>query len=114
MKLEDNFLTGTIDRMFKNKNGLWEVVDYKTNRINSDQIASAAKSYKIQIEVYALLLSSIFPGQDSYVVTLYFIQPDDYYQKIFTNDELIEVENKLLQTIGKIKQYYPYTKKSIS
>jgi len=114
MKLEDNFLTGTIDKMYKNENGLWEVVDYKTNRINSDQIASAAKSYKIQIEVYALLLSSIFPGQDSYVVTLYFIQPDDYYQKIFTNDELIEVENKLLQTIGKIKQYYPYTKKSIS
>ena len=55
-----------------------------------------------------------FPQQDIYAVTLYFIQPDDYYQKLFTKNELKEVENKLLHTINKIKQYYPYTDKNLN
>jgi ATP-dependent helicase/nuclease subunit A len=113
MKLAENFLTGTIDRMYKNKSGLWEVVDYKTNKVESKQIAATAESYKTQIEVYALLLSSIFPEQENYAVTLYFIRPDDYYQKVFAKDELSEVENKLLQTINDLKQYYPYTEKNL-
>jgi len=114
MKLKDNFLTGTIDRMFKNKNGLWEVVDYKTNKIESGQIEATSENYETQIEVYALLLSSVFPEQDNYKVTLYFSHPDGYSQESFTKNELIEVENKLLQSIKEIKQYYPYTKKSLS
>jgi ATP-dependent helicase/nuclease subunit A len=113
MKLGDSFLTGTIDRMYKNENSLWEVVDYKTNRIESNQMATTAESYKTQIEVYAFLLSSIFPEQENFTVTLYFIQPDDYFQKVFTKDELSEIENKLLQTVQELKQYYPYTNKSL-
>jgi ATP-dependent helicase/nuclease subunit A len=114
MKLGDSFLTGTIDKMFKNQNGLWQVVDYKTNKIGTRQIANTAESYRTQIEVYALLLSSIFPEQDNYIITLYFIQPDDNFQKDFKKDELLEIENKLLQTIKEIKKYYPYTDKILS
>jgi len=114
MKLGDNFLTGTIDRMFKNENGLWEVVDYKTNKIESGQIEATSENYETQIEVYALLLSSVFPEQENYKVSLYFSHPDGYSQESFTKDKLIEVENKLLQSIKEIKQYYPYTKKSLS
>ncbi len=113
-KLGDSFLTGAIDRMFKNENRLWEVVDYKTNKIKSNQIDITAEKYKTQIEVYALLLSSIFPQQKNYNVTLYFIQPDDFFKKVFTKDELIKVENKLLQTIQEVKQYYPYTDKRLT
>ena len=39
------------------------------------------------------------------------IQPDDFYQKVFTKDKLLEIENKLTQTINEVKQYYPYTNK---
>lgn len=113
MKLEDNFLTGTIDRMYKNGNGLWEVIDYKTNKIDSKQIAKTAENYKTQIEVYALLLSSIFPKQKEFAVTLYFIQPDGYHKKVYEWDELNQIENKLMQTIIEIKQYYPYTTKNL-
>ena len=113
MKLADNFLTGTIDRMYKNENGLWEVVDYKTNKINSGQIQLTAESYEIQLEVYALLLSALLPEQENYPVTLYFIQPDEIYQRVFTRDCLTKVESELLNTIKQIKQYYPYTNKNL-
>jgi len=113
LKLGDSFLTGTIDRMYKNSNDLWEVVDYKTNKIESNQIELTAEKYKTQIEVYALLLSAIFPEQEKYDITLYFVQPDDKYRKSFTKKDLNEIESKLLSIVKEIKQYYPYTDASL-
>src|SRR3989338_9304360 len=53
------YLKGTIDRL-TSVDGIWTVVDFKTDRLNRDKEFSArTKSYSIQMGFYALAVSKI-------------------------------------------------------
>ena len=65
------------------------------------------------MDVYALLLQSVFPEQKDYTVNLYFINADKIYSKVYPLDQIREHEDGFLQLIEEIKQYYPYTSKMI-
>jgi hypothetical protein len=108
MRLDQDFLIGTLDRIFKNESDQWEVIDYKTNRIDSTQIAQLALKYQFQIEVYALLLSRLYPDQDFFPVRLYFTEPDQFHHYKFFKAELEQIHNRVCETIKEIKKYPPY------
>ena len=105
-KLGEDYFTGTIDRMFKNEAELWEVVDYKTNRIDADHIEAAAKKYEWQIKAYAFLLSKLYPEQKTYPVSLYFLHPDKIYRQSFDQEETIKIEKFFFNTISEIKNNF--------
>ena len=105
--LENDYFTGTLDRLYKNKDGLWEVVDYKTNRITEFQVESEAEKYNWQIKAYAFLLSRLYPGQEKFPVTLYFVNPDRIFQNVFNKNECMEIEENLLHTIRNINERFP-------
>jgi len=108
MQLDSDYITGTLDRIFLNENDEWEVLDYKTNKIISHQVVTTAKKYQTQMEVYALLVASIYPSQKRYPISLYFTEPDQIYQYTFSTAELNKIRQKVMRVIKSIKQLPPY------
>ncbi len=107
MKIGDDYFTGTLDRIYKDENGEWLVADYKTNRITEDQINREGLKYEWQIKSYALLLSRLFPDQAQYRINLYFIKPDRIYQRSFSREDVLDIENFFKDKIDEIKNTFP-------
>jgi len=106
MRLGEDYFTGTLDRLFVNNAGLWEVADYKTNRIAPGSVQREVKKYDWQIKSYALLLSKLFPGQPEFPVSFYFLSPDAIHRQIFTAEDVTRFESFLIDTIREIKEKY--------
>lgn len=53
-------LHGFIDMLFQDAAGDWHIVDYKTNRITSDQVPATATGYEMQLLLYALAAERTF------------------------------------------------------
>ncbi len=111
MQLGTDFFTGTLDRMFLNQNGHWEVLDYKTNHISGGQVEKTGQKYDMQMKAYALLLSALFPNQNTYPITLYFLHPGAAYQKNFSAKDIAAIETDFLELVSRIKAYYPFGSK---
>ncbi len=107
MSLGQDFFTGTIDRIIKNEQGWWKVIDYKTNHIRADQVAEKAQDYQWQMKGYALLLSQLFPQQQQFPVALYFVLPDELFERTYTKKDIEEIQNTFVSLIEKIKRQYP-------
>ena len=107
-KTGSDFLPGTIDRLYRNGDGDWEIIDYKTNRILQDDIEKISADYHIQIEVYALLLAGIYPGQKRYRVNLYFTHIDALRGYDFGTEDLARSERQLQEIIDGIRHLDPY------
>ena len=105
MSVSNDILSGTIDRIFVNDDGSWEIVDYKTNRISNKRVAWMSDRYRLQMEIYALLVSRLFPQQDRVTVTLYFIEPDMVFQMVYDRNKLLVIESNVLDLIRQIKKY---------
>ena len=108
-QIGSDFLTGKLDRVYKNDNGQWIVLDYKTNNITADELSHTILKYKVQIEIYALLIASVYPKQVNYEICLYFLIPDEIHTVVFDAVRLKSVEEKFMKVIQEIKQFYPYT-----
>ncbi len=52
----DDFLTGKIDRLFKEPSGIWHVVDYKTDAIDFSELQQRSDFYMPQLGFYAFLV----------------------------------------------------------
>jgi ATP-dependent helicase/nuclease subunit A len=107
-------LKGIFDCMFRNPGQKWEIVDYKTNRIREDEIASTTEKYEFQMRCYALLLSYLFPGQKEYCVNLYFLEQDKLIPKIYheleieaTRAEVAQLMNELFRMESELFYAFP-------
>ena len=85
---------------------IWQIIDYKTNDIKSNQANTTAKKYLLQMDVYALLLSGVFPDQKEYPVNLYFTKPDEIYKKIYSPDEIKDIKIRVKKIINELKEKY--------
>jgi ATP-dependent helicase/nuclease subunit A len=111
MKLGEDYIGGTLDKIFKNKDGHWEVLDYKTNRIGRSQVAETLERYRIQSQTYALLLAHLYPQQEQYSVNFYFTQLDFNQQERYSKKDISQIEQEFGQVITEIKGCFePYCK----
>ena len=104
----EDFLTGTLDRLFRDSDGVWNILDYKTDRIDRSGVSLRGESYLPQMKFYALLLSR-FVGAPSVKVTLLFTEhPDIPVQRILRQRDLEEFENLLSSVTRRIKSgFFP-------
>ena len=107
IRLGEDFLTGSIDRLYRNRDGLWEVVDYKTNRIKPEALQREAQKYEWQMKTYALLVSRLYPEQKVYPVSLYFLHPDLLHTVAYSHTDIEVIEKDFLRLIRKIKSDFP-------
>ncbi|MGH1365178.1 MAG: UvrD-helicase domain-containing protein [Calditrichia bacterium] len=108
MKLGSDYFTGTLDLIFKNDSGEWEVLDYKTNNIVGSELSTEGMKYDMQIKAYAILLSHMYPGQQTYSITLHFLKPQEDYRRTYSQQDIEQLEASFLQLINAIKSLPPF------
>lgn len=99
----EDFLTGTMDRLYKDNNGLWCVLDYKTDRLTEKDLLLKAEQHKHQLSFYALLVHKMFQ-QKTVRATLHFLNyADSPVHYDFSEEEIKSFETIVKDSIIKIK-----------
>ena len=100
---ETHILRGKIDRIDKLKDGVFEIVDYKTDRRLPSQ---ESVDNNIQLSIYHLALSSHWPNlnPEEVKLSLYFLKHGEKLTTKRTSAQLEETKNEILKIISEIKK----------
>jgi ATP-dependent exoDNAse (exonuclease V) beta subunit len=99
----DDYITGTLDRLYRDHEGRWNIVDFKTDNIRVRDLETRAAIYKPQVALYALLVSRLY-GQDSVRASVVFLaHPDRPIHYCFTKADIAAFESAVRDVILKIK-----------
>lgn len=100
---DEDFLTGTIDRLFIDEAGAWHILDYKTDRVGRADLSARTEVYKTQIAFYALLVHRL-TGRSPVAATLLFLRHADQPFHFSLNDQdLGEFAQRLRSAIADIR-----------
>ncbi len=103
-KFGDGYIIGKIDRLYK-VDGEWEIIDFKTDDIELEEIEKRKSEYEVQLSVYAYLLSKIYPEQKSFRSYILFTKfPDLPVEVIHTSETLKKFETELEKMVSQIKR----------
>ncbi|MFN3782056.1 MAG: PD-(D/E)XK nuclease family protein, partial [Candidatus Kapaibacteriota bacterium] len=104
LPFHQNYLIAKIDLLFKDDTGGFEIWDWKSNNIRSqDEMSMVAQSYKLQMQTYVYALSKLEPNQNEFYAKLLFTRlarpnMDDQlwtYTFHWTKDQIANIENEL-------------------
>jgi ATP-dependent helicase/nuclease subunit A len=109
--LGNDFLSGTLDRIYRDPSGLWHVLDFKTDRVDAVSMEERAAVYWPQLEFYALLLHRLTGARVVQAEILFTALPDRPLRRLLEAEELEKVERKIESVIARIKsgEYQPVT-----
>lgn len=99
----EDYLSGTIDRVYRDAGGVWHVLDFKTDQVVESSLEKKAGMYWPQLEFYALLVHRFFNTPSVVAEVLFSELPDNPLQRTYTSASLRNVEEEVALTIGKIK-----------
>lgn len=100
LSLAHGLVHGVVDYMGRGADGLWELIDYKIgHRANRPE---SVQSYQLQLELYALCLQGLYPGQDEYRATLYFADLDEEHCMRFAPAELVAARTRLDDLVAQL------------
>lgn len=100
---ERQMLSGVIDRLYRNDEGAWEILDYKTDRtpVNKKKL----DRYRFQMKFYAYLVSKFTETPVSEIkANLFFTAFGAREQFAFSAQDLISVGKELNTTVAKIRK----------
>jgi ATP-dependent helicase/nuclease subunit A len=100
---EDDFLTGTIDRLYRGADGTWNLIDYKTDRISASEIPGRAELYRPQLALYAWLTKRVHGAMPVRATLLFLRHPGSPVHFMFGEPELLNFEEVLRDSIRRIK-----------
>jgi hypothetical protein len=101
--LGDDFLSGTMDRVYRASDGVWHVLDYKTDRVDARTVAERAEEYWPQLEFYALLVHLFFQSVPVVGELLFTAMPDRVLRRDFSAQGLAEARQEVATVISHIK-----------
>ena len=104
LKVKGGILTGQIDKLYLDDDGLWKIADYKTNRIQPAEKVREAERYRLQMGIYLLCLGRMFPKQDRYETTIYFTEIDGTHTFLFSREDLEQFTRDIEELIQRISQ----------
>ena len=96
-------VNGIADRLFRDSKGLWQIINYETDRINQAGLGDSADYYKPQAELYALFIHRLYPEQQVIPVTIYFTNLATAYLVEVTREELQDIKEAWIERIEEIK-----------
>lgn len=111
--LFNNLLKVIFDVLIQNSNNEFEIWDWKSNKINQiEDIRKLAKYYELQMKIYALVLSYLYPKNVNYKARLFFTNfaskaknDSDWIVSFeWTKNELTEFENELQDLMNETKE----------
>ncbi len=101
--LDDDYIMGTIDRLYRDAEGVWSVLDYKTDAVGEGELHERAAAYLPQVQFYALLASRYFSASPIRAALFFTSHPETPVQHQFTRRALEDFEQEVSLTIGDIK-----------
>ncbi len=105
-KFGSDFLTGTIDLLVEDEEGL-HIFDYKTNRLSRSDSEIYAE-YEIQMKLYASLCSRLKPEQNKFDVTIIFTrEAGRFLTRTYSREDLDAFDNELETMLSDIKAIEP-------
>lgn len=87
-------LKGQIDLAFQEAGGDWGLLDYKTNEIALSEMEAVAESYRLQLELYALVFGRVY-GEFPKRGVLYFATLDQTAEFEFEPPDFGRIEGRL-------------------
>ncbi len=100
--LGHDYLTGTIDRIYKDSSGVWNILDYKTDRVSTDELAVRSREYGPQIDFYAFLVAKLFGVNHVRGTLLFTGHVNSPVTKSYNAKEFAAIEKDLISTINSI------------
>jgi ATP-dependent helicase/nuclease subunit A len=91
---------------------IWEVWDWKTNRVRTEHDMNAlVERYRLQMEVYAFMVSSLYPAQERVRVRLLFTRlasqnsPDERWTRAldFGGDDIAAIRERVQNIIAQMQ-----------
>ena len=101
--LGDDYLTGTMDRIYRDPSGMWHVLDYKTDRVDEGNVEARADAYWPQLEFYALLLCRFYDLPGVAAEILFTALPQQPRRRIFSRGDLDHAEREIASVIARIR-----------
>jgi len=96
--IEGHIIEGRFDRLFKDKTGYWQIINYETTDTqNSD-------SNYPEMELYSLLAHRRYPEQPTVTINIFFTKQDHYIQKHFSIAELQEATEQWQKKISALQR----------
>lgn len=97
--LGNHVVHGVVDRLFKNADGLWQIVDYETNQFDVSEIGTWIDFYRPKIELQTMLIHRLYPEQQVIQGTIFFTSLPEAHTMNLTADELEEIEQQWIERI---------------
>jgi ATP-dependent helicase/nuclease subunit A len=101
--LGGDFITGTIDRLYAGPDGLWTVLDYKTDNVSAAQIGKRAGSYWPQLDFYALMVRRLTSAPSVRTRLLFAHHPEITLQRVLLPPEMARLEDHVSGIIDRIQ-----------
>ena len=102
-QIGEHIVNGITDRLVKGRDGLWQVIDYKTEAFDRSEIEARANHHRSQLELYALLVHRLYPEQLTVPVTIFFSHLAEAYPMPYRVETLKEVEERWIERIEAIQ-----------
>ena len=100
-----DILFGIIDCLYKNPDGIWTVLDYKTDSPKAASLELQQKSrYKFQIGFYAYLVHLLFPDAAQINAMLFYTHSGTLDHHIFDHSDFANMEQECTQMIEEIRR----------
>ncbi len=97
------YLHGYIDCLYQDQQGEWHLLDYKSNQVTADGVPAAAKSYEMQMYVYALACERAL-GKRPIESVLCFLRPGEEYHFVWTAERTAQLDAELNHAITSLLQ----------
>ncbi len=105
-KIGRHIISGIFDRLFQKTNGLWSLIDYKTDSveffINGHISLDRLSYYQAQMELKALCLHKLYPNQSAISTILFFTETGKAEVQTFSGLQLSEIENRWVQHLDQL------------
>ncbi len=83
------YLAGKVDQIFEDSAGNWCLVDYKTDRIRSEDLSERGQSYALQLALYRWVVTKILSLSIGETF-LYFLYPRERYHPPLWDDDILQ------------------------
>lgn len=103
-------IAGRVDRIDQDSNSAISVWDYKTGKLPFHGTIEKIMQEDLQVPIYAIIASKLFPFVETIKSGLIYVKYSKVYTKVWTKEELQEVEKNIISAINtarKDKEFLP-------
>ncbi|MGB2960331.1 MAG: PD-(D/E)XK nuclease family protein, partial [Bacteroidota bacterium] len=98
-----DYIMGTIDRLYRDAEGVLNVLDYKTDAVDAALLEERAHAYLPQVKFYALLASRYYGTLPVQVILFFTSRPLSPIRRLLSQSDLEVFEGEVTRIVADIK-----------